>query len=81
MGGESSAQTSASLFLLRKLLSRAGALPRGASRRASVQIVGFEPFAPPSEGSGAPKVAGRNADPLAALRLGLSLQRKGTADP
>ena len=28
-----------------RVLSRGGALPRGASRRASVQIVGFEPFA------------------------------------
>src|SRR5260221_11307334 len=52
------------------LLWRAGALPRGTSRRVSVQIVGFEPFASPSEGSGAPKFAGRNADPLARLAIG-----------
>src|SRR5260221_10754483 len=52
------------------LLWRAGALPRGTSRRVSVQIVGFEPFAFPKEGSGAPKFAGRNADPLARLMIG-----------
>jgi hypothetical protein len=62
--GESCAQTSTSLFLSPVvpspciLLTHASSLPRGASRLASVQIVGFEPFAPPTEGSGAPKFAG-----------------------
>ena len=55
-----------------------GALPRGASRRASVQIVGFEPFAPPTEGSGAPKfAAAERRDRWLALRLSPSRQRTG----
>src|SRR3954465_14751442 len=44
----------------------------------SCQIVGFEPFASPSEGSGAPKFAGaerRTRWPV--LRSGLSRQRTG----
>src|SRR5258708_33566542 len=60
------------------LLTRAGALPRGASRLASVQIVGFEPFAPPSEGSGAPKfAAAERRDRWSALRQDPSRQRTG----
>jgi hypothetical protein len=48
----------------------------------SCQIVGFEPFAIPKEGSGAPKFAGaerRTRWPV--LRSDLSLQREGTASP
>jgi hypothetical protein len=60
------------------VLSREGALPRGASRLASVQIVGFEPFAPPTEGSGAPKFAGAERRARwSALRQDRSRQRTG----
>jgi hypothetical protein len=64
------------------VLLRAGALPRGASRRASVPIVGFEPFAPQSEGSGAPKFAAADRrDRWFALRSNQSRLRNGIADP
>src|SRR5436190_20522585 len=44
----------------------------------SCQIVGFEPFAPPTEGSGAPKFAGAERRARwPALRQGLSRQRTG----
>src|SRR5260221_1776802 len=67
---------------LHPLLRHAGALPRGASRRVSVQIVGFEPFAPPTEGSGAPKFPGADRRTRwLALRLSPSLPREGTARP
>src|SRR5476649_856796 len=46
---------------------RAGALPRGASRRVSVPNFDRTLRTPNKEGSGAPKFAGRNADPLARL--------------
>src|SRR5258708_6344607 len=54
------------------LSRRAGALPRGTSRRASVQIVGFEPFAPPTEGSGAPKFAGAESAAPIGLPYGIA---------
>jgi len=63
------------------LLTHAPSLPRGASRRASVQIVGFEPFAPPSEGSGAPKVAARIAAPLVCLAARPIPSADGIAGP
>src|SRR3954447_15295635 len=44
----------------------------------SCQIVGFEPFAPPSEGSGAPKfAAAERRDRWSALRRDPSRQRTG----
>src|SRR5260221_14547282 len=52
---------------LHPLLRHAGALPRGTSRRVSVQIVGFEPFPPPTEGSRAPKFPGPETHPLRCL--------------
>src|SRR4051812_32924716 len=67
---------------LRYSSTRAEALPRGASRRASVQIVGFEPFASPSEGSGAPKFAAADRrDRWSALRRDPSRLRNGIAGP
>src|SRR6185295_20348409 len=48
----------------------------------SCQIVGFEPFASPSEGSGAPKFAGaERRTHWRTLRSRPSLQREGTAGP
>src|SRR4051794_6950354 len=47
----------------------------------SCQIVGFEPFASPSEGSGAPKSRAGTPTRWSALRQDLSLLREGTAGP
>src|SRR5258707_15710201 len=53
------------------VLTRAGALPRGASRLASVQIVGFEPFAVPKRGKRSAEIRGRGTPhPLARLTIG-----------
>ena len=60
------------------LLSRAGALPRGASRRTVVPNCRFRTLRTPKEGSGAPKFAGaERRTRWPALRHGLSRQRTG----
>ena len=60
------------------VLSRAGALPRGASRRAVVPNCRFRTLRPPKEGSGAPKFAGADRRTRwLALRLSPSRQRTG----
>src|SRR5258708_4339961 len=60
------------------VLTRAGALPRGASRRAVVPNCRFRTLRNPKEGSGAPKFAGaERRTHWPALRHGLSRQRTG----
>ena len=65
-----------------QLLSHAGALPPAHPGGLSFHNVGFVPYAPHTEGSGAPKVAAaERRGRWLALRQMPSLQREGTADP
>ena len=60
------------------LLTRAGALPRGASRRAVVPNCRFRTLRTPKRGKRSAEIRGRGTPrPLACLTDGLSLQRTG----
>ena len=71
-GGKLCAQTSASLFPSPCiLLSRAGALPRGASRRAVVPNCRFRTLRNPKRGKRSAEIRGRGSPhPLARLTVG-----------